>query len=461
MRPLVTKSAFAALAAFALIALLAADSSALDIKRMKLSNGAVLLVSEQRQLPMVSMAIAFDSGARRDPTGKEGLATLTASSLMQGTKQLSAAEFNQKVDFMGSSVEVGAQRDNAVASMSTLKKYEDVTVHLLAQILENPGLRDADIQRKLADQVADIKSAEEQPGYVARVTFLKEIFGDHPYGHPTEGFADTVGKLTPDDVRSFYRDHYKTGSAVIAVAGDVDANTVKNQLETELAALQGTVPEQPQPPAAAAPPGIHAKLIDRNVAQANLILGSGGIARSNPDYYKLEVMNYILGGGGFASRLMKVVRSKAGLAYSIGSGFQASKFPGAFVVMLQTKNQSTNEALALIVKQLHEIRDTPVSDAEMHSAKKFLIGSFPLKIDRQSQIVGFLLETELYGLGLDYAERYPKLIDAVTKADVQQVAQEYLHPDALDLVAVANQSQAKISVANLEARSQASAASPQ
>lgn len=133
-------------------------------------------------------------------------------------------------------------------------------------------------------------------------------------------------------------------------------------------------------------PGIRPDLIDRDVTQANVIIGFGGIARSNPDYYRLLVMNYLLGGGGFASRLTKVVRSEKGLAYSIGSGLDAGKFPGSFEAVLQTKNQSAQEAIKLVLQQLREIQETPVSDAEIESAKKFLIGSFPLKIDRLTRL---------------------------------------------------------------------------
>jgi zinc protease len=433
--------------ALAVLPLLGArGASALEIQRSVLSNGAVLMVSPQRQLPMVSIAIAFDAGARRDPQGKAGLAALTAAALEQGTKDLAAADFDRKTDFMGSSVSIGADHDSAVASMTSLTKYADPTLHLLAQLLANPGLRDADIARKQGDQIADIKASDEQPGYVAQVEFLKELFGDTPYGHPMNGYADSVATLTTDDVRGFYRDHYKTGGAVIAVTGDVDPAAIKAKLEQQLACLAGTVAAQEPPPAPQVPPGLHLKTIDRSVAQANLILGSGGVARSNPDYYKLEVMNYILGGGGFASRLMKVVRSKGGLAYTVASGFQAGKFPGAFLIVLQTKNQSANEALKLILGQLHEIQNAPVAAAEIDSAKRYLIGSFPLKLDRQSEITGFMLQTELNGLGLDYADRYPKLIGAVTIADVQAVARKYLHPTSLDIVGVADQAQAKLSL---------------
>jgi zinc protease len=457
MRPSIHRLGAAASAIVVLLALTAPSASALEIKRMQLSNGAILLVSEQHQLPMVTMSIAFDAGSRRDPAGKEGLAALTAESMIEGTKTLSAADFNEKVDFMGNSIAISPSRDYSIAAFTSLKKYQGDTLALLAQILQDPGLRDADIQRKQAEQIAEIKSSEEEPGYTANVAFTRMIFGDTPYGHPTTGSSDAVAKLKPDDVREFYHQYYRLGSAIIAVAGDVNADQIKTALEKELSGLQGQVAPQPVPPTQTVAPGIHTQLIDRNVAQANIYMGSNGIARANPDYYKLQVMNYILGGGGFASRLMKVVRSKAGLAYSIGSGFQAGKFPGAFIVALQTKNTSANQALKLILEQLHEIQHNPVSAPELDSAKRYLIGSFPLKLDRQSEIVGFMLETEIYGLGLDYAERYPKIIAAITAADVQAVAQKYLHPDGIDLVAVANLAEAKISIASAEPEKQAAA----
>jgi zinc protease len=345
-----------------------------------------------------------------------------------------------------------------VAGMTSLSKYLNDTFTLMAAALANPGLRDSDIQRRQAETVAAIKAEEEQPGYVAAVTFDKMIFGDSPYGHPTAGTAESVAKLTPDDVRSFYHDHYKLGSAIIAVTGDVDTDTIKGLIEKDLSGIAGTVPAQTEPPAPVVASGLHPNLIDRNVAQATILLGSGGIARSNPDFYKIKVMDYILGAGGFSSRLVKVVRSKAGLAYSVTSAFETGKFPGAFTVSVQTKNKTANEAIGLILQQLREIQEKPVSDDELAGAKKFLIGSFPLTIDRQSEITSFMLGIEVYGLGLDYADRYPKLIGAVTKDDVQDVARKYLHPDALDLVVVANQGEAKIDKAKLEKTADGSSA---
>src|SRR5260370_36452075 len=168
--------------------------------------------------------------------------------------------------------------------MTSLKKYQTQTLGLLAGILITPGLREADIQRKRAEQVAEIKSAEEQPGYTASVEFVKEMFGSRPYGHPGAGSSESVAKLSSDDVRSFYRTYYKLGGATIAVAGDVTADEVKVSLEKELAGLAGTVAPQPEPPPVTVPPGFHVKVIDRNLQQATIIMGFGGVERSNPDF---------------------------------------------------------------------------------------------------------------------------------------------------------------------------------
>lgn len=434
-----------------LIGLLAASSpraGALEIKRLTLANGAILLVSPQHKLPMVTAAIAFDAGSRRDPKGKEGLADLTANSIAEGTKTLRADELNQKIDFLGSEMDVSAGRDYSGAGFTSLKRYWRDTLKLMAGVLTDPGLRDDDIARKQAEQLAALKAQEEEPGYVADVTYTKLLFGDTPYGHLAEGTVESVGRLTPQDVKNFYHDFYKPQGAIISVVGDIEPDEVAKAFNEQLGPLKGGVAAQKPQPLPPIPPGSHVKTIDRDVTQANIVIGFDGVARSNPDYYRLQVMNYILGGGGFASRLVKEVRSKAGLVYSIHSGYEAGLFPGSFQVVLETKNKSANEAIRMVLEQMRLIQQALVSDAELESAKKHLIGSFPLKLDTQSSTAQFLLQMQLYGLGMDYIDRYPSYIRSVTKEDVQKVAKQYLHPDSFILVAVANQSQAEINVAS-------------
>lgn len=436
----------AAALALSLLPLFAQPARALEIKRSTLKNGAILLVSAQHNLPMVTMAIAFDAGSRRDPKGQEGLAHLTADCLTEGTHQLSADELNRQIDFLGSSLSVAASRDYATASVTALKRYWPESLKLMAQVLTEPALTDKDIERKRAENVAALKAAEEDPGYTAQAAFVAALFGPTPYGHLSDGTAASVQKLTATQVRDFYHRFYRPQGSIIAVVGDVDAAAVEADLNRELGALSGSAPTQAPFAAPPLPAGLKLQVIDRDVSQANVILGAPGIARSNPDYYRILVMNYIYGGGGFASHLVKQVRSKAGLAYSIGSDYAAGLYPGAFEVVLETKNASANEAIKLVLAQMRQMQEGPVPAEELASAKKYLIGSFPLKLDTQGAIANFLLQVEIYHLGLDYADRYPKLIGAVTTQDVMRVARQYLHPNHLLIVAVANQHQAQVHV---------------
>ena len=182
-------------------------------------------------------------------------------------------------------------------------------------------------------------------------------------------------------------------------------------------------------------------IIDKNITQANIIWGHLGIARHNPDFYSLQILNYILGGGGFSSRLLDHIREDRGLAYSVASGFEAGLEPGAFTVDLETKNRSAGEAVALVIREVERIRSQPVSAAELEDAKSYLIGSFPAKMYSVAKRATLLAYVELYGLGLDYPWRYPSLIKNITAVDLQKAAEKYLHPDRYLLVVVGKKSE--------------------
>ena len=429
---------------------LSSPCSAIEIKRMKLSSGATLLVSEQHQLPMVTIAIAFDAGLRRDPAGKEGLAELTADSLTQGTRDLTVDQFNEKIDFMGSSISVEDGRDFAEAGLTSLTRYLDDTLGLLAAMLQNPGLRDADIIRKRDEQVAGIKASEEQPGYVTDVRFAKLLYGDTPYGHPGAGSAESVSKLTPDDVRNFYHQYYKLGSAIISVAGDVKADQIRAAIEKQLAGLAGSVPAQTPPASPEVARGLHLTIINRNVAQATLILGFGGIARSDPDYYRLPGDELHI-----RRRRLRLApdegRSEQGRACLLDRkrirGGPVSGFIHRRAADQEQKRQRGNPA-----RDRTDARDQGPSRVgrgtrvgKEVSGREFSAQARPSGGDRS-----FMLQVEFYGLGLDYADRYPKLIESVSKEDVQRMANQFLHPDAALVVAAANQAEAAINLAGLE-----------
>jgi zinc protease len=424
----------------------------------RLANGATLIVSEQANLPIVIVQVTLDAGARLDPPDKAGLASLTADLLTEGTTKRSASEISDAVDCLGASLSTDADTDYASVGLGVLKKDLPAGLDLLTDIVLHPKFAEAEIARRREAVLAGIRSAEDNPGTVAQKAFQRTLFGSGPYGHPVEGTAESVPRITRGDIQAFYARYYHPGRAIITVVGDVATAEIRAQLESALAAWNGGAGEPFQYPAFTMP-AQRLVTIDKPITQANIILGERGVARDNPDYYALTVMNYILGGGGFSSRLLDNIRTQGGLAYSVASFFTVNKSPGSFQVVMQTKSASAAEAIKRARAEIDRIRREPVEDAELSEAKRYLTGSFPLRLDSDRKIAGFLSQVELYGLGRDYADTYAQRINALTKDDVLRVAQKYIDPDRLILVVVGDL--AKISLSGVTAEGGAPATSAQ
>jgi len=436
----------AAIAILSLPVLLAAGAAASpgpSVDRRVLANGVRLLVSEQHARPMIVVQVLVDAGARRDPAGKEGLASLTADLLTEGTRSRSAAKIKDATDFIGASLGAGADMDFATVSLGALSKDLDTALGLLVEVLRFPSFPEAEVVRRREAALASMKSDEDDPGEVARRAFSRTVFPGQPYGHPLIGDPDTVRRLTRRDVVAFFQENFRPERTIITVAGDVDVADIARRMEAALAGWGvGTAPAFVYPDVRASVP--QTVRISKPISQANILMGHRGIARDNPDYYAITVMNFILGGGGFTSRLLEDIRTKAGLAYSIGSAFVAMQFPGSFQVVMQTKNASAGDAVRRVCAEIDRIRTEPVSDEELAGAKQYLTGSFPLRLDTTSKIAGFLSQVEFFQLGPDYVDRYAERITAVSKDDVLRVAREHLHPQRINLVVVGDLTQATV-----------------
>jgi zinc protease len=407
------------------------------IQRAVLPNHLVLLVSEDHSLPFVTFQLLIDSGSRRDPSGQEGLAYLTAKGLLLGTSKRAVDRINEELDFMGASLNASAGRDYATLSLRILRKDLDRGVDLFMETLTQPIFPQDEIKREVEKTLAAIQSEEDDPGEVAQKEFQKILFLKGPYGHPVEGTKESLPRLKRESLLKFYRTYYHPNNCILTIVGDVNADEVNKKILLRLTKWSmAEIPKEPYLPTFVEER--KTVKINRGLKQANMILGHAGISRDNLDFYTLTVMNYILGGGGFASRLVEEIRNKRGLAYSVDSFFDAGKYPGSFQIILQTKNSSAREAISLALQQVERIRKEPVSEKELEGAKKYLIGSFPMRLDTQSKMANFLTQVEYYGLGLDYPEKYPFLIQSVTKEDVLRVAQKYLFPEKSILVVVAN-----------------------
>jgi zinc protease len=405
------------------------------VERTVLPNGLVLLAFEEHSLPVVTLELMVNAGSWRDPHGMEGLANLTVKSLLLGAGALSSKDFNGRLDFIGAEIETGCEKDYATIRMRMLKKDLDAGFGLFMDLITEASFPEEEVRKEIGKVEAAIESLEDQPGELAKNAFDQALFLDSPYAHQTEGTRESAGKISTDAIRRFYTAFYRPNNAILAFGGDVSADEVRAKIVPRLAQwARADIPEAPF--AAKFADGKAEVKIRKKISQANIVIGGPGIARANPDYYALSVLNYIFGSGDLSSRLMIEIREKRGLAYSVESAVVARKHPGAFQVELQTKNATAQEAVALVIEEMRRIQKEPVSEAELKNAKLYLIGSFPQRYSTQQRLASFLAQVENFGLGLDYPAKYPSLIGSITAQDVQRTATRYLKPDGSVLVVV-------------------------
>jgi zinc protease len=407
-------------------------------------NGMTVLVLEQHFLPIVEIHALIKAGAAQDPPEKAGVANLVASLLDEGTTTRSSRQLAEQIDFVGGSLTVHAGEDYTTASARTLKKDIDLGFTLLADILQHPAFPKQEFERVRSQILGEISSDNDDPGHVAMKAFNQLVFQNHPYRWPVNGTEETLSKITLAEVQSFYTKEYLPNQVILTIVGDVTAEQATTLVQTHFGSWKkGAVPSR----AVKKPTAIDKKtvqLVEKDLTQSTIVIGHHGISRTNPDFYAVTVMNHILGAGGFSSRLMDTIRDKQGLAYGIMSHYDARVMPGSFWINLQTRTETTNQAISGVLIEMKAIREAPVSDQELAEAKAFLMGSFPLRLDSTSKLAQVLAQVEFFGLGFDYFSQYPKWIERVTKEDVQRVAKQYLDPQHYALVVVGNIAKAKV-----------------
>ncbi len=412
----------------------AARAGAPAVERPKLDNGIQLVLSTQSSVPIVAISCLVDGGARLDPPGKEGLAELTGSLLSDGTRGRTSEEISKIVDSMGASFSTGASQDWVEVGATVLARDFETGVDLVARSLREPTFPPDEFARAKTETLGSLQASEDEPQVVAARAFRKALFGQAPYGTPVDGSLDSVKGLTRDDVLAYHAS-LAPGKTLCAIVGDVETARMK-----EVAArLLGAWSPQAKPLAQRAPatsPTARTLIVDRPVAQASIVIGQIGVPRTDPDWFSIVVMNHVLGGGGFTSRLMKRIRTQGGLAYGVSSSFGATRLPGPFQVVLQTKVPSAAEASRIVREELQKLHDEGATEEELAAAKDYLTGNFPMKLDSTAKIAGLLAQMQYFGLGDDYIERYAERVRAVTLDDVKRAARAHLHPDALVQVVV-------------------------
>lgn len=438
MRTIVHKTLVAALLLFVCCTLWPDHVAAVPpVRRTVLQNGVTLLVSEEHSLPFVTVHLLIGSGSKDDPQGQEGLAELTSAGLILGAGTRTYKQIAEEMDFLGANVGSGATKDYTTVSLRTLKKDVQSAFPVFFDIVTKPTFPAQLVKNEVQRLLGAIQAVEDQPGSVAEKAFAKALYGTGAYGHPTEGTKESVSRLDREAAERFHAVNYRPENAIVVIVGDADDAMIRGYIVPMLEKWPKKA-VSPKKPDVRAGDKQQTLKIDKPVTQSNIIIGNGGMSRDNPDYYAATVMNYILGGGSLRSRLMVDIRGRLGLAYSVGSGFEARKYGGSFQVFLQTKNASAKEAIKAATAAMERMRTEAVSEQELDDAKKYLVGSFPQGFGTQSKIASFLARMEYYGLGLDYPDRYPALINAVTRQDVLRVARRYLRPGEYITVIVGN-----------------------
>ena len=403
----------------------------------QLNNGLRILVVEHHELPIADFIMVVKSGSEEDPRGREGLASLVAAMLDEGTRTRDALEIADQAAFLGISLTTSSGWDASRISLHTPTAQLDSALALFADVIRNPTFADKELERLRKERLTAILQQRDRGPVIADLAFNAILFGeDHPYGRPQIGTEASVQAITRADLQRFYQQHYRPNNAVLIAVGDVTANDVMVRAEKLFGTWQrGTVPATQVQAPRKDDTGTTIFLLDKpNAPQSSFRIGSIGVARSTEDYFPILVMNTILGGS-FTSRLNNNLRETKGYTYGAGSSFDMRQVEGPFVARAEIVAAKSDSALIEFFKELRDIREQ-VPEDELTKAKRYLQLGLPAQFETTQDIAFRLVPVALYDLPLNYFNSYAQNIAAVTAADVQRVAQQYVRPDNFSVVIV-------------------------
>lgn len=407
---------------------------AIEIQRVISPGGIEAWLVEQHTIPLIAMDFAFKGGAKLDPPDAAGLANLAAGLIDEGAGDLDSQAFQKRLEEQAIKLGFQADHDAFRGSLQTLTENSDEAFRLTRLALTAPRFDAEPMGRIKAQILTGLQQAAEDPDSIASKAWFAAAFGDHPYGRPVEGEASSVEKIHAEDLRAFMARQVTRERLFVAVVGDIDAARLGQLLDAAFGDLVKTA-NAPQA-AVVTPADSKAVVIERKIPQTIMMFGLPGLLRKDPDFIPAYVMNYILGGGGFNSRLTLEIREKRGLAYSVYTQLVPLEQSGLFMGGVATQNERANETVVLLRQELTRMRESGVSQEELDNAITYLTGSFPLRFDSNAKISGQLLGLQLEDMGIDYFDRRNDLVRAVTRDDVNRVAKRLLNADNLLLVSV-------------------------
>jgi zinc protease len=422
---------FAAL--FLLILFSAAPSYAVEIKEVVSPKGIKAWLVQDDFVPLISMRFSFKGGSTQDPNGKEGLANLMTGLFDEGAGDLDSETFQERLDDVGAEMGFNADDDDTTGSIRMLSEKRDAAIDLLTLAVNKPRFDQAPIDRIRQQIIAGIKSSERDPNTIAGRKFAEALYGDHPYGRRSEGTEASLTSITHDDLAAFHKRNFARDNLIVAVVGSISPEELGPLLDK----VFGDLPEKAELESIS-----EARLafgqttrVDYALPQTSIAMVYPGVRRQDPDFFPAYIMNHILGGGTFSSRIYNEVREKRGLAYSAGSNLVTRDHMAALMVNTATRADRANETLQILKTEIAKMaKDGPTED-ELVEAKKYLVGSYAVNnLDSSSAVASTLIGLQDENLGRDYIDKRADLINAVTLDQVKATAKKLLETDPAVLI---------------------------
>jgi zinc protease len=403
---------------------------ATKIERIVSPGGLTAWLVREPSVPLIAFDFAFKGGATQDPPEKPGVATMAASLLDEGAGDIDSKDFHERLEAKAIEIGFTATRDYVSGSLRTLTENQDEAFDLLRLALTAPRFDAEDVERIRAQTLSGLRRATTSPNDLASQRWWATAFAGHPYARPPRGSLESVPAITAQDLKAFVRKVFARDNLKIAIVGNIDAAAAGALIDR----VFGNLPAQSvlSPIANASPQGLGQKIaIDLDVPQSVLIIGGAGILRKDPDFMAAFVLNHILGGSAFSSRLYKEVREARGLAYSVYSAVMPLDYTSLFLSGTATRSDRTDQTLEVMQAEIRKLAESGPTEDELAKAKSFLTGSYALRFDTSTKIAEQLALIQLDDLGIDYIDKRNGLVDAVTMADVRRVAKRLLEANML------------------------------
>jgi len=407
------------------------------LHRAELANGMELLVFEDARLPQVSLGVAVRRGAAQETIGEAGLANFTAELMTRGAGSRDALALAQVTDDLGAGLEAAAGWDSISVSVGGLSLDVDALFAVLADVVRRPRFDAAEADKVRRELLAALEGQKDNPAVLARIAFMRALYDGHRSGLPAEGAPESVQHLDAKAARAFHARTFQAGNAILFATGDVRFDDVRARAEAAFGDWPRGAPEPVPPPPAGVPTARKIVVVDRpDLAQAQIVIGHEGIARSDPDRVSVQLMNEIVGGGEFSSRLMTRVRADAGLTYGVYAAFAMRRAPGPYLVSTFTRVPETRRVIDLVLEELDRAKAGGIEPSELEDVQRLGVGSFVLGLETSSDVTESLIDLDVQGLPPDALDTYRSRVMAATLDDVEAAARDRLHPERAAIVVV-------------------------